>query len=970
MLESVKNKIDNLELIAADFIQTESQVNYLKQKIVELNKSDKLTIKFNFLHVAISKNGGLIALCKRKDYYDLTKSRINDNIIVMHQDATKRYHIPLKWDNKNKYVVDLEFNEKEQLYAFCNDGTIYKIDILTEKAVEKLTSEIIKSEGVEKVKLFEDGFLALTQKGVIYLVEDIKNPDPQFIVSIKDQLEFNNEIDFIGIPAYKSFSGKFEILILNQKGDGVLHIERQEPKDSDSKDTDDNRKNAFQFVSKSNKNKVVKISLFNSPSLEEYKTHSNEMKYQDNNETELTDLNSRLTSNFELNHSRHSSVSNKNGFGKITALALSPSKNYIALYASDTHTVYYLSSKILNKSANEIQKLEYKISADLEPNEAMEQIDILNYKNEQEFLFCGDKCVAVCGGRILMMINNNNETLPIVVDETEHKQIGGYLYCKCISEVDGLRFMNDKEIFLVSKVNEELAQICNPFSVSYMRKLINSYGNFLSKNPFCHDELNEIRDRLPGTIRDLAIAAANMYWAEQDPETRDVKSMQAFLIKAAQFGKSVVQQNEFNFEAFNNICNNIRIINNMRNYPMQPRYITYEEFLAMGADRPMEIISKTIRQLNYKLAYEISKFLGYDLNGIFCKFAIDKIKKLQGDTDPSTENSVYEEIMNTFKNIENISFIEIAKKCIKYHKYDLAEKFLNNEKSILVKIPQYLELGKWNKALELSLKSCDLNVIRVVIDKIYKVEEPISFNNILSHFPQAHSAAINYYKSIGRPEELNKYLTRQNDQEELMFISLENFFKSQNLEEKEKYLKEAKKYLNGAKNLDYSFYKNYLSDLENSMKFKKSCFEDEKKILNRNEITPFDNSIYDCFLKSSSEQYPWIESQNKKFFEISRRKMSVLRFKTLAKENNINEIDEIIKKEGYKKLDISPLKVAYIIYEYKTASNNYEEKAAEYAKQETNQDLYDDKFNFLMSINKYLDAAEGAMSNKKKKIKN
>ena len=321
MLESVKNKIDNLELIAADFIQTESQVNYLKQKIVELNKSDKLTIKFNFLHVAISKNGGLIALCKRKDYYDLTKSRINDNIIVMHQDATKRYHIPLKWDNKNKYVVDLEFNEKEQLYAFCNDGTIYKIDILTEKAVEKLTSEIIKSEGVEKVKLFEDGFLALTQKGVIYLVEDIKNPDPQFIVSIKDQLEFNNEIDFIGIPAYKSFSGKFEILILNQKGDGVLHIERQEPKDSDSKDTDDNRKNAFQFVSKSNKNKVVKISLFNSPSLEEYKTHSNEMKYQDNNETELTDLNSRLTSNFELNYSRHSSVSNKNGFGKITALA-------------------------------------------------------------------------------------------------------------------------------------------------------------------------------------------------------------------------------------------------------------------------------------------------------------------------------------------------------------------------------------------------------------------------------------------------------------------------------------------------------------------------------------------------------------------------------------------------------------------------------------------------------------------------
>jgi len=193
--------------------------------------------------------------------------------------------------------------------------------------------------------------------------------------------------------------------------------------------------------------------------------------------------------------------------------------------------------------------------------------------------------------------------------------------------------------------------------------------------------------------------------------------------------------------------------------------------------------------------------------------------------------------MKILQNIENISYLEIAKKCIKYNKYELAEKFLNNEKSVLVKIPQYLQLGKWDKALELSLKSYDLNVIKVVLDKIYKVEEPDNFNRILSNFPQAHTAVINYFKSIGRPKELDRYLNRQKDQEELLFIALENFFKSQDKKERESYLAEAKQHLNSAKNIDFSFYKNYLSDLENSLKFKKTCFEPEMK-RSKNVVEP------------------------------------------------------------------------------------------------------------------------------------
>jgi hypothetical protein len=106
-------------------------------------------------------------------------------------------------------------------------------------------------------------------------------------------------------------------------------------------------------------------------------------------------------------------------------------------------------------------------------------------------------------------------------------------------------------------------------------------------------------------------------------------------------------------------------------------------------------------------------------------------------------------------NIKNISYIEITKKCMKYGGCNLAEKFLIYEKSPLLKIPQYLQLTKWEKALELSLQSYNLSDIKVIIDKITKVEEPEEFHKILSNFLQTHSAVIHYIRVlvIGIPKE-------------------------------------------------------------------------------------------------------------------------------------------------------------------------------------------------------------------------
>lgn len=54
----------------------------------------------------------------------------------------------------------------------------------------------------------------------------------------------------------------------------------------------------------------------------------------------------------------------------------------------------------------------------------------------------------------------------------------------------------------------------------------------------------------------------------------------------------------------------------------------------------------------------------------------------------------------------------------------------------MVKVPQYLELKNWDKALDLAIESNDRTVIKVVIDKIFKVEEKENFIQIIGNKPK------------------------------------------------------------------------------------------------------------------------------------------------------------------------------------------------------------------------------------------
>ena len=199
---------------------------YMKEQFTDFSRVEKskvLEIKFDDLHVAMSKNGGLIAFCMKTGHYDIKKnSKLNRNIIVMFQDSFKRFITPIEWDNKKRYVVCLDFTAKQDLYAILNNGDVYQIKYNEQRAKQKLTSEIFKDVGIAKAKLFEKGFIAFTNVGQFYYVKDLKNIIPMLICYVPPFLNFDLNVDFMAIPAENTMSKRIEFLITKQDGNGGI----------------------------------------------------------------------------------------------------------------------------------------------------------------------------------------------------------------------------------------------------------------------------------------------------------------------------------------------------------------------------------------------------------------------------------------------------------------------------------------------------------------------------------------------------------------------------------------------------------------------------------------------------------------------------------------------------------------------------------------------------------------------------
>ena len=941
----MNEQYEKLESLANDFNVISPNNCFLKEKITNVYFTNKFRINYKDYFVAISKNGGLIATCKKKsDSLEKKFLRETTNtIIVMQQNGKKQYKISLTLNYAKRWIVAFDFSQNENLYGICNDGTIYKFDILLQEAKEQVSTQAFETDNIIKAKFFQKGFIALTHYGIFYYIKDFKNIIPKSIFHMKSLLEFTNinNVDFIGIPPDTSRSGKLELIFTNEKGEGIINV------------TEQPEKYDYNILPIEINNKVERtidhVFQLKEKELEPYIIIDNdEIPKQD----DFVIVENNNINNINTN-------TNNKTVGKIIAIAISPSYEQVALY-NNKGNAYIFNSKFTKGK----KEAKFEMNKDLAKQEQDDIQYIINYQPNCQFLFCGEDALALFGKKYVLITNDTfKKTLVYKITEEEKHAFFFVedVYGKCISEVDGLRISTNNGIYFISKVDKNLFEACYPFAKSNSKKLLKAYNSYLIDELDNGEKIKELGESLSTTIFVLLNAAANIYWKEE--ETDEVKKeAQMYLLKAAQLGKIFANaEEEFNHDKFLGICKDLRVVNNLRNNEESQILITYKEYESLTFQ---ELIKKILIQHNFNLAFKISNYLiGYDTKKIYQKWACAKIKKLNRLANKSEQIKLYDNIIYSLSNIKNVSYIQLAKKAFKCKHNELGMKFLENEKSILAKIPIYLKMNKLEKVLELSYETYDSNVIEIALNQL------IDYTGVDNYFiekvkdnQKLRYAVIDLLKKYDKSDTyIDKYLEEIKDYEELMLLQLEKFFTYKEIDKKKKCLKLAKEY---QKNLDKNnvnnkFYLMYLTELSNSIKFKKDCMDLDRKIISKSYIKPFDNSIYDCYKFGAKEnKLDWIEKQNK-HFELSSKKMTLMRFRSLAENGKIVLIEDIIKNSSLKKLSITPINMADFYFEFK----NYD-LATKYVKLITHQEYFDYKIEMLKYMEKYEDLLEVAISSK------
>lgn len=104
-----------------------------------------------------------------------------------------------------------------------DDGKIYKFDIFTRTFTYKIAGLEFSNNRIVSARLFQEGFVCLTQNNNFYIIPDLKEPVSSLYFNLS--VLFGDEIprDYLFISASDSLSEKIELLVPHPKH-GLLRI--------------------------------------------------------------------------------------------------------------------------------------------------------------------------------------------------------------------------------------------------------------------------------------------------------------------------------------------------------------------------------------------------------------------------------------------------------------------------------------------------------------------------------------------------------------------------------------------------------------------------------------------------------------------------------------------------------------------------------------------------------------------------
>jgi len=252
------------------------------------------------------------------------------------------------------------------------------------------------------------------------------------------------------------------------------------------------------------------------------------------------------------------------------------------------------------------------------------------------------------------------------------------------------------------------------------------------------------------------------------------------LMKAASYGKSFLQPNQIPNNVIQEVCKNLRVLNQLRE---QKRVLTYAQFEALSEEGLLIIL---LRYNMHYLAYEIYNYLKKSQKfrvQIYTHWACCRVES------EDEEETVCRDIRNKLSNEKGVSFTEIAHKAIDLGKTDLALRLLEYEPSLAKKVPLLLWMGTtessksmkfFSKALQEAELSKDPNLLCLVIQRIRASERLTEFEifELFSSTVEARSALISYYRIFDYAT-LIRYYEYTKDREMSGIFTLHFSFKTQ-----------------------------------------------------------------------------------------------------------------------------------------------------------------------------------------------
>ena len=335
----------------------------------------------------------------------------------------------------------------------------------------------------------------------------------------------------------------------------------------------------------------------------------------------------------------------------------------------------------------------------------------------QQLAWCGSGAVVAMWDSLMLVVGPEKDWIKYQFDSPVHLK----------QEEDGLGIVGNYQHEFLHRVPDVTEKIFKIGSMEPGAMLYEANREFMKGSQKADDYIRMIKDKLDIAV-DQCIQAAGH---EIEP------SKQKQLLRAASFGKCFLT--DYNPEAFVNMCQMLRVLNQVRNYVIGMA-LTYTQLEKLTM--PVLIDRLVLRKL-FPYAIKICEYLKVpDAEGksrILAHWACYKVKQKNQD-DESIARAIGLQLGDT----PGVSYREIADEALECGREELAIRLLEYEPRAANQVPLLMKMHKDQIALSKAIESGDTDLVYTVLLRLKDTMPQGEFLMAIRSMPIAYSLFLQY----------------------------------------------------------------------------------------------------------------------------------------------------------------------------------------------------------------------------------